>query len=126
MTKNINKIKHKIVIIGAVLLIGFSIFIKAGSTTDSSSLEDIKNLSISAKLIQNGKYTEATEIINKIDNIDFNYLKNQQYGDIAFINGNYELALSLYSIAQIHSKDKIMYEYMNKKMEYIKTMKIKN
>ena len=41
-----------------------------------------------------------------------------------FLTGKYEEALSFYNIAQVHAKDKIMYEYMSKKMDYIKTTKL--
>ena len=39
-------------------------------------------------------------------------------------DNKYEEALSFYNIAQVHAKDKIMYEYMAKKMDYIKTTKL--
>jgi hypothetical protein len=45
-------------------------------------------------------------------------------GDIAFKQERYDDALTLYKLAQINSKDKIMYEYMAKKIAYVETVKL--
>lgn len=51
-------------------------------------------------------------------------MKNLHLGDIAFKQERFDDALTLYKLAQINSKDKIMYEYMAKKIAYVETVKI--
>lgn len=123
MLKKILNNKKIIMITMAILLLCVTAFIKADQEQDSI-LSNIENISISSKMIEDKKYEEAVKILYKVENVDFYFLKNQQLGDIAFLTGKYEEALSFYNIAQVHAKDKIMYEYMAKKMDYIKTTKL--
>lgn len=123
MLKNILNNKKIIMITIAIFLLCVAAFIKADQEQDSI-LSNIENISISSKMIEDKKYEEAIKILYKVENVDFYFLKNQQLGDIAFLTGKYEEALSFYNIAQVHAKDKIMYEYMAKKMDYIKTTKL--
>lgn len=123
MLKKILNNKKIIMITMAILLLCVTAFIKADQEQDSI-LSNIENISISSKMIEDKKYDEAVKILYKVENVDFYFLKNQQLGDIAFLTGKYEEALSFYNIAQVHAKDKIMYEYMAKKMDYIKTTKL--
>lgn len=123
MLKKILNNKKIIVINIAILLLSVAAFIKAEQQQDSI-LSNIENINISSKMIEDKKYEEAVKILYRVENVDFYFLKNQQLGDIAFLTGKYEEALSFYNIAQVHAKDKIMYEYMSKKMDYIKTTKL--
>lgn len=123
MLKKILNNKKIIVINIAILLLSGAAFIKAEQQQDSI-LSNIENINISSKMIEDKKYEEAVKILYRVENVDFYFLKNQQLGDIAFLTGKYEEALSFYNIAQVHAKDKIMYEYMSKKMDYIKTTKL--
>lgn len=123
MLKKILNNKKIIVINMAILLLSGAAFIKAEQKQDSI-LSNIENINISSKMIEDKKYEEAVKILYRVENVDFYFLKNQQLGDIAFLTGKYEEALSFYNIAQVHAKDKIMYEYMSKKMDYIKTTKL--
>jgi predicted negative regulator of RcsB-dependent stress response len=123
MLKNILNNKKIICVAMAAALLSLTAFIHADQEPDNI-LFNIENINISSKMIEDKKYEEAIEILHKVENVDFYYLKNQQLGDISFLTGKYEEALSFYNIAQVHSKDKIMYEYMSKKMDYIKTTKL--
>ncbi len=116
----------RIIIISLSILLSLSSFyIFAQNSENNETLKNIEILNISSKMIEDKKFEEAKNKLSEIKDVDFYFLKNQQLGDIAFLNGKYEEALSFYNIAQIHAKDKIMFEYMNKKMDYIKTLKIK-
>jgi predicted negative regulator of RcsB-dependent stress response len=116
----------RIIIISLSVLLSLSSFyIFAQNSQNNETLKNIEILNISSKMIEDKKFEEAKNKLSEIKDVDFYFLKNQQLGDIAFLNGKYEEALSFYNIAQIHAKDKIMFEYMNKKMDYIKTLKIK-
>ncbi len=116
----------RIIIISISILLSLSSFyIFAQNSENNDTLKNIEILNVSSKMIEDKKFEEAKNKLSEIKDVDFYFLKNQQLGDIAFLNGKYEEALSFYNIAQIHAKDKIMFEYMNKKMDYIKTLKIK-
>lgn len=116
----------RIIIISLSILLSLSSFyIFAQNSENNETLKNIEILNISSKMIEDKKFEEAKNKLSEIKDVDFYFLKNQQLGDIAFLNGKYEESLSFYNIAQIHAKDKIMFEYMNKKMDYIKTLKIK-
>ncbi len=116
-----NNKKLKIIMISFMLSLGFSY--NAFAEKKENPLVTIQNIDIATKMIQDKKYDEAKKILEKIDDVDFYYLKNQHLGDIAFINKKYDEAVSFYNIAQFHAKDKVMHDYMSKKMAYIITVK---
>lgn len=84
---------------------------------------NVEKISEATKMIEDKKYPEAVNVLNSITDTDFYYLKNQHLGDIAYLNGKYDEAISFYNLAQFHSKDKIMNDYMTKKIAYIMTVK---
>lgn len=92
-------------------------------STEKNPMKVLEDINIATKMIQDKKYDEAKTILEKIDDVDFYYLKNQHLGDIAFLKKNYDESLSFYNLAQFHSKDKVMHDYMSKKMAYIITVK---
>jgi hypothetical protein len=63
-------------------------------------------------------------LLNSVSDENFFFVKNLHLGDIAFKQERYDDALTLYKLAQINSKDKIMYEYMAKKIAYVETVKL--
>lgn len=84
---------------------------------------NVEKISEATKMIEDKKYPEAVNVLNSITDTDFYYLKNQHLGDIAYLNGKFDEAISFYNLAQFHSKDKIMNDYMTKKIAYIVTVK---
>lgn len=84
---------------------------------------NVEKISEATKMIEDKKYPEAVNLLNSITDTDFYYLKNQHLGDIAYLNGKYDEAISFYNLSQFHSKDKIMNDYMTKKIAYIMTVK---
>lgn len=118
----------KIIIVTVLLLtliftLSLSSNIIAKQDKMSETIETVQNIDIATNMIQDKKYDEAIKVLNRIDDVDFYYLKNQHLGDIAFLNRKYDEAVSFYNIAQFHSKDKVMHDYMSKKMAYIITVK---
>lgn len=107
------------------IIIGFTvipkIFADDGVTGVFNNVDTINTATV---LIQQSKYKEATELLNGVKDENFFFLKNLHLGDIAFKQERFDDALTLYKLAQINSKDKIMYEYMAKKIAYVETVKI--
>lgn len=121
--KIIKNIKFYMIVINFFcIFLGFSNISKA---EEKNILMEIEKISTAADLIDTKKYDEATKVLNEIKSVDLYYLKNQYLGDISYLNKNYEIAISFYNIAQIHAKDKIMYDYISKRVSYIKTAKLK-
>lgn len=109
------------VVVGAFFAINSTLM--AEQVQHKNPMQTIENISVATKMIQVKKYADATKVLNSIDDVDFYYLKNQHLGDIAYLNKKYDEALSFYNIAQFHAKDKVMHDYMSKKMAYIVTVK---
>jgi hypothetical protein len=86
--------------------------------------KNVETIDQATHLIQDKKYEEATQLLNTIKDENFFYIKNLHLGDIAFKEGHYDDAITFYNLAQINSKDKVMYEYMGKKIAYVETVKI--
>lgn len=107
------------------IIVGFTVIPKAfaddGVKSVFNNVDVINNATI---LIQQSKYEEATDLLNSVKDENFFFVKNLHLGDIAFKQERYEDALTLYKLAQINSKDKIMYEYMAKKIAYVETVKL--
>jgi len=128
MKITITRKKNRDIIIGITLM---ALFLTSGKIfakeSDAKQLfNNIEQISIATKMIEDKKYKEATDILNSIQDVNFYYTKNQHLGDIAYLNKNYDEALSFYSLAQFHAKDKVMHDYMSKKMAYIVTVKKQN
>lgn len=107
------------------IIVGFTVIPKTfaddGVKNVFNNVDVINNATI---LIQQSKYKEATELLNSVSDENFFFVKNLHLGDIAFKQERYDDALTLYKLAQINSKDKIMYEYMAKKIAYVETVKL--
>lgn len=107
------------------IIVGFTVipktFADEGVKSVFNNVQVINNATI---LIQQSKYKEATDLLNSLKDENFFFVKNLHLGDIAFKQERYDDALTLYKLAQINSKDKIMYEYMGKKIAYVKTVKL--
>lgn len=107
------------------IIVGFTVIPKTfaddGVKNVFNNVDVINNATI---LIQQSKYKEATELLNSVLDENFFFIKNLHLGDIAFKQERYDDALTLYKLAQINSKDKIMYEYMAKKIAYVETVKL--
>lgn len=107
------------------IIVGFTVIPKTfaddGVKNVFNNVDVINNATI---LIQQSKYKEATELLNSVSDENFFFIKNLHLGDIAFKQERYDDALTLYKLAQINSKDKIMYEYMAKKIAYVETVKL--
>lgn len=107
------------------MIIGFTVIPKSfaddGVKSVFNNVEVINNATV---LIQSAKYKEATDLLNSVKDENFFFVKNLHLGDIAFKQERFDDALTLYKLAQINSKDKIMYEYMAKKIAYVETVKL--
>lgn len=107
------------------MIIGFTVIPKSfaddGVKSVFNNVEVINNATV---LIQSAKYKEATDLLNSVKDESFFFVKNLHLGDIAFKQERFDDALTLYKLAQINSKDKIMYEYMAKKIAYVETVKL--
>lgn len=106
-------------------IVGFTVVPKTFAGDDVKNVFDnVQVINDATAFIQNGKYKEASELLNGIKDESFFFVKNLHLGDIAFKQEHYQDALTFYKLAQINSKDKIMYEYMAKKIAYIQTVKL--
>ena len=107
------------------MIIGFTVIPKSfaddGVKSVFNNVEVINNATV---LIQSAKYKEATDLLNSVKDENFFFVKNLHLGDIAFKQERFDDSLTLYKLAQINSKDKIMYEYMAKKIAYVETVKL--
>lgn len=124
MKKNKN-IKILVMIVSFIVLVLLFINFENSKVENSELLGEIEKIGEATNLIEKNKYVEAIDTLNEIKSVDLYYLKNQHLGDVEYIKGNYEGAISFYNIAQIHAKDKIMYDYISKRVSYIKTVKLK-
>lgn len=106
-------------------IVGFTVIPKSFADDDVKKVfNNVEILNAASSLIQETKYKEATELLNSITDENFFFMKNLDLGDIAFKQERYDDALTLYKLAQVNSKDKVMYEYMAKKIAYVQTVKI--
>lgn len=122
----INKnIKILVMIVSFIVLVLLFVNFENSKVKNSELLSEIEKIGEATDLIEKNKYVEAIDTLNEIKSVDLYYLKNQHLGDVEYIKGNYEGAISFYNIAQIHAKDKIMYDYISKRVSYIKTVKLK-
>jgi predicted negative regulator of RcsB-dependent stress response len=116
-----NTIIVGVIAVGAFFAINSTLM--AEQSHHKNPMQTIEDISTATKMIQDKKYVDAKKLLDSIDDVDFYYLKNQHLGDIAYLNKKYDEALSFYNIAQLHAKDKVMNDYMSKKMAYIVTVK---
>jgi len=117
------KLKKTLYLLCSAILILNSNFAVSSEKTSKEIYETIEKINLATDKIENKEYEEAEQILKKIKYEDFSYVKNQHLGDIAYLKNNYEDALAYYVIAQLKAKDKIMYDYVTKKIDYINTMK---
>lgn len=125
MKKMILNTRKKLLFSCFAAIIGFTIIPKSFADAGVKGVfNNVDTINTATALIQQSKYKEATDLLNTIKDENFFFLKNLHLGDIAFKQERFEDALTLYKLAQINSKDKVMYEYMAKKIAYVETVKI--
>lgn len=125
MKKMILNTRKKLLFSFLAAIIGFTIIPQSFANDGVKGVfNNVDTINTATALIQQSKYKEATDMLNTIKDENFFFLKNLHLGDIAFKQERFEDALTLYKLAQINSKDKVMYEYMAKKIAYVETVKI--
>lgn len=123
-----NKAFDKTFCLGYALMLVFGLTVSNLSFADNKEAigvySELESMNNATKLIEEKKYDEAKNILENIKNKDFEFLKNQHLGDISLLQEKYDEALAYYKIAQINAKDKIMFEFVQKKIQYLESVKV--
>lgn len=116
------RLKKILLIMCSSILILNSNLALSSEKVSKEIFETIEKINLATNKIESKEYEDAEKILTSIKYEDFSYIKNQHLGDIAYLQNNYEDALAYYVIAQLKAKDKVMYDYVTKKIDYINTM----
>lgn len=106
-----------------LLLVAMTVGLNSYADSPKDLSTDLDKISQATQMIQNKQYNEAKKSLESVSSKDLEFVKNMHLGDIAYLEGQNKEAVAYYKIAQMNSKDQIMSEFMQKKIDYVITTK---